>query len=191
MFRNLLITASAALLLGGGIFAQEGNERAEVFLEGLSRARYTLAEGIIRAQMKVPGRVLGAKVDVEREKRKVEVTYKVYILRKGRIYKVEVDGISGKVEEVKAGGKFLREKKEEKGEKAGRKSRRRRRERGEREEEEENERAEHKGKNREKEEAEEEEENEHPGRAEHKSRRRRGERDREKKERSKRRRWKI
>lgn len=147
MFRNLLIGAMAALLLGAGAFSQERGEKPEMFLKGISKARYTLAEGVMRAQVKVPGRVLAAKVDVEKGKKGIEVTYEVYILRKGKIYKVEVDGISGKIKEIKKKGKLFGEEKEEKGKEAEHRGKRRSKERGEREEEEEeNERAEHRGK---------------------------------------------
>ena len=147
MFRKLCVAAMAVLLLGGGLFAQARNKKAQAYLKTLARARYTLAEGIIRAQMKVPGRVLAAKTEVERKKKGTEITYKVYILRKGRIYKVEVDGITGKVKEVEKKGFLFREEKEEKEEKAERRGKKEREERGG-EEEEENERAEHRGKRR-------------------------------------------
>ncbi len=204
MFRNLLIAAAASLLLGGGIFAQEREVRAEVFFKGLSKARYSLAEGVMRAQMKVPGRALGAKVNVEKEKKGIEVTYEVYILRKGKLFKVEVDGITGKVKEVKAKGKLFQkngeeegkeiehkgkrkdkeeageEEENEEGERAEHKGKREREERGE-EEEEKNERVEHRGKRRHKEKTEQEEEEENE-RAEHKGKKEREERAEEEEE---------
>ncbi len=181
MFRKLCVAAMAVLLLGGGLFAQARNKKAQAYLKTLAKARYTLAEGIIRAQMKVPGRVLAAKTEVERKKKGTEITYKVYILRKGRIYKVEVDGVTGKVKEVQKKGSLFREEKEEKEEKTERRGKKEREERGEEEEEEENERAEHRGKRRRKERAEEEEEeeNEH---AEHRGKKEREERGEEEEE---------
>ena len=137
MIKRLLIVGAAILIAITSAIPQEKKEKAEVLLKGLSKAKISLVEGIILARAKIPGKVLAAEVEVEKEKSGIELTYEVIILWKNRIFKVEVDGIKGKIKEVETKGKLFKEREEEEEEHEGRSERRRKREAREHEEEDE------------------------------------------------------
>lgn len=73
---------------------------ADDFRAGLAKARISLAEAVLRANRVVAGDVLAAQLDVEREDGELEVEFQVMILRDGEIWEVEVDAVSGWVDEI-------------------------------------------------------------------------------------------
>lgn len=127
------VTSLLVLWLGAApVCAQKKNPR----LKALEKARYTLVEGVLRALRAVPGTVVEAEAEVEKEDEGYEVSYKVIILRGGRLYLVEVSGETGKVEKTRKLGKpRAEEHEEEEGERGEEHERGEREEKGEREEE--------------------------------------------------------
>jgi uncharacterized membrane protein YkoI len=85
----------------------EDDERpatADDFRAGLAKARISLAEAVLRANRVVAGDVLAAHLDVERDDDELEVEFQVMILRDGEIWEVEVDAVSGWVDEIEKMG---------------------------------------------------------------------------------------
>ena len=142
MRSRIIIVLSSLFFLGLGNVPGTAQERS-LRLKALEKARYTLVEGVLRALRAVPGTVVKAEAEVEKEEGKLNVTYEVLVLRKGRLFLVEVNGNTGKVEKTRKLGEAREEAgEEEEGEKGEEEEERGKGEREEAEEEERGERGE-------------------------------------------------
>ncbi len=119
MRARFIVVLSTLLLMGAGSVpgaAQEKNPR----LKALERARYTLVEGVLRAVRALPGTVIKAEAEVEKEKGGgFKVVYQVFLMKEGKIFLVEVNGNTGKVEEKRELKRRREEGREEEEEERG------------------------------------------------------------------------
>ncbi|HHI69217.1 MAG TPA: hypothetical protein ENJ97_07855 [Planctomycetes bacterium] len=131
MRARFIVVLSTLLLMGAGSVpgaAQEKNPR----LKALEQARYTLVEGVLRAVRALPGTVIKAEAEVEKKKGGgYKVVYQVFLMKEGKVFLVEVNGNTGKVEE-----KRELKRRREKGREEEERERGEREEKGEEEEEE-------------------------------------------------------
>ena len=90
------------LALAGGPAAAGNRDREDHACHSLDKVRISLAEAVLRATRVIPGHVMEAELEIEKEKGGREIEYEVEIYRAGFLFTVEVDPVTGRVVEVEA-----------------------------------------------------------------------------------------
>lgn len=115
LFARLLLTGGFPLTLaltavtavtawGAPATVQPDQTGVGLLADGARRARFTLAEACSIARQAVPGVVVSAELEVERDGSDLEIEYEVLILKDGTLHEVEVDAVTGVVIEIEAAG---------------------------------------------------------------------------------------
>jgi len=82
--------------------AADDHEKESPACRSLANVRISLMEAVLRASRVVPGHVMEAELEIEKEKGRLEIDYEVEIYRAGFLFMIEVNPLTGRVEEIEA-----------------------------------------------------------------------------------------